>query len=90
MRPESIGYAIVASTLGRLLVAATARGVCLVRFVDGMAGEADEALGKTVQREFPFAVVASDGTVVRYTPPGVSEFLECENELLPAASNTMS
>jgi AraC family transcriptional regulator of adaptative response/methylated-DNA-[protein]-cysteine methyltransferase len=56
MQPESIGYAIVASALGRILVAATARGVCLVRF-----GEEDAALRETVGREFPFAVVVPDG-----------------------------
>jgi len=70
MRPESIGYAIVASALGRILVAATARGVCLVRFGETGAGETgageadasepDAELRETVGREFPFAVVVPD------------------------------
>jgi AraC family transcriptional regulator of adaptative response/methylated-DNA-[protein]-cysteine methyltransferase len=47
-----IGYAIVPCSLGRLLVAATARGVCNVRF-----GDEDPGLEKGLAEEFPFAVL---------------------------------
>jgi len=54
---ETIRYAIVATTLGRLLVAATARGVCAVAF-----GESDAELEAELRHEFPRAVLerASD------------------------------
>jgi len=45
-----IAYAIVESPLGRLLVAATPRGVCFVSIADG-----DEALVAALTREFPHA-----------------------------------
>lgn len=45
-----IAYAIVDSPLGRLLVAATARGICFVSL-----GESDAALEATLAEEFPLA-----------------------------------
>ena len=47
-----IRYAIAPCSLGRLLVAATARGVCNVRF-----GDEDPELEKGLAEEFPFAVL---------------------------------
>lgn len=47
-----IQYAILPCSLGRLLVAGTARGVCNVRF-----GEEDPELEKGLAEEFPFAVL---------------------------------
>ncbi|HEX7091755.1 MAG TPA: bifunctional DNA-binding transcriptional regulator/O6-methylguanine-DNA methyltransferase Ada [Longimicrobiales bacterium] len=47
---ETIRYAIVTTSLGRLLVAATARGVCAVAF-----GESDAELEAELRREFPRA-----------------------------------
>ena len=47
-----IHYAILPCSLGRLLVAATARGVCNVRF-----GDEDPELEKGLAEEFPFAVL---------------------------------
>ena len=60
MEPRSIGYAIVESVLGSILVAATERGVCLVRF-----GEHEQALRETVEREFPFAALVADAPKVK-------------------------
>jgi AraC family transcriptional regulator of adaptative response/methylated-DNA-[protein]-cysteine methyltransferase len=48
----AITYAVVASTLGRLLVAATPAGVCAVKL-----GSADEALAAELTAEFPGATI---------------------------------
>jgi AraC family transcriptional regulator of adaptative response/methylated-DNA-[protein]-cysteine methyltransferase len=48
----TIGYAVVACALGRLLVAATPAGVCAVRL-----GSADRGLVDELRREFPKAAV---------------------------------
>jgi AraC family transcriptional regulator of adaptative response/methylated-DNA-[protein]-cysteine methyltransferase len=53
---SSIGYSIFACDMGHLLVAATARGVCVVRF-----GDEPEALAAALRDEFPFAEVRPDG-----------------------------
>ena len=49
---ETIRYAVIGTSLGRLLVAATARGVCAVAF-----GESDAELEAELRREFPRAVL---------------------------------
>jgi AraC family transcriptional regulator, regulatory protein of adaptative response / methylated-DNA-[protein]-cysteine methyltransferase len=54
-RGLQIRYAVVASPLGRLLVAATERGVCSVRL-----GEHDPALEAGLRAEFPEARLAAD------------------------------
>ena len=54
-RGLAIRYAVVASPLGRLLVAATERGVCSVRL-----GEDDRALEAGLRAEFPEALLAAD------------------------------
>lgn len=51
----TIAYAVVASPLGRLLVAGTSRGVCAVKL-----GEADDALVRDLGREFPAASIERD------------------------------
>jgi len=53
----SIDYTIVDSPLGRLLVAATARGVCAVSF-----GDEDEALESALRAEYPAATLRRDAT----------------------------
>lgn len=53
---ESIHYAVVASALGRLLVAGTARGVCAVKL-----GAADASLVEALMAEFPGATVQPRG-----------------------------
>ncbi len=53
---RSIRYTISDSALGRMLVAASERGVCLLRF-----GEEDCALEEELRTEFPFAHFRRDG-----------------------------
>jgi AraC family transcriptional regulator of adaptative response/methylated-DNA-[protein]-cysteine methyltransferase len=50
-----IRYAIVGSPLGRLLVAATPRGVCAVAM-----GDSDRGLAEGLQREYPLASIEKD------------------------------
>jgi AraC family transcriptional regulator, regulatory protein of adaptative response / methylated-DNA-[protein]-cysteine methyltransferase len=50
-----IGYTIVPSPLGRLLVAATPAGVCAVKL-----GDTNKALEEDLRREFPSAAIARD------------------------------
>lgn len=57
MDEQGIHYTILGCSLGRLLVAATPRGVCNVRF-----GEADAELERGLQAEFPHARLAHDPT----------------------------
>ena len=51
----NVGYTIVDSPLGRLLVAATTRGVCAVAM-----GRSDVALQRALALEYPGAVIAKD------------------------------
>jgi AraC family transcriptional regulator of adaptative response/methylated-DNA-[protein]-cysteine methyltransferase len=51
----AIVYATAASPLGRVLVAATARGVCAVKL-----GDRDDALAEELRREYPLAVIERD------------------------------
>ena len=50
-----IGYTIVGSTLGRLLIAATGRGVCSV-----CIGDSDEPLEQALREEYPLAAIERD------------------------------
>jgi len=62
-RGERIQYAIVPTDVGRLLVAATARGVCAVEL-----GEDDATLAAALGRELPGAdLVRDDGAVQAWT-----------------------
>ncbi|HEU5171603.1 MAG TPA: bifunctional DNA-binding transcriptional regulator/O6-methylguanine-DNA methyltransferase Ada [Gemmatimonadales bacterium] len=54
-RGVAISWTVAASPLGRLLVAATERGVCAVRL-----GDADPALEQSLRREFPEADLHRD------------------------------
>src|SRR3989441_9152386 len=60
---HSVGYTIVDSPVGRLLVAATERGICSVKL-----GHSDAALEKALRREFPAAA--------RDTPGPLKEWIE--------------
>jgi AraC family transcriptional regulator of adaptative response/methylated-DNA-[protein]-cysteine methyltransferase len=51
----AITYTVLASPLGRLLIAGTARGVCAV-----MLGDEDEALEAELRRDYPHAVLTRD------------------------------
>lgn len=52
-----IGYTIVDSALGRLLIAATARGVCSV-----CLGDSDGPLEKALREEYPLAAIQRDSS----------------------------
>ena len=54
-RREEIVYTVVASPLGRLLVATTERGICAVTL-----GDADDTLTAALEREYPAATVERD------------------------------
>ncbi len=56
----NINYTIVASPLGRLLVAVTQRGVCAVRM-----GDTDAALEKDLRGEFPAATILRNDSALR-------------------------
>jgi AraC family transcriptional regulator of adaptative response/methylated-DNA-[protein]-cysteine methyltransferase len=58
----AIGYAVVPCSLGRLLVAATAAGVCAVRL-----GAADGPLVDELRREFPMADITEAAPPVAWT-----------------------
>lgn len=55
---EHIGYAIVSCALGRLLVAATDKGICAVKL-----GDRDADLERDLAVEFPLASLARDAVV---------------------------
>src|ERR1041385_7220710 len=59
-RGVNITYTIVASLMGRLLVAVTERGVCAVRM-----GDSDAELEKDLRAEFPHAQIKRDDGVLR-------------------------
>jgi AraC family transcriptional regulator of adaptative response/methylated-DNA-[protein]-cysteine methyltransferase len=56
-RGETIRFTTAASSLGRVLVAATVRGVCAVAF-----GSSDAALVADLRTEFPYATLQADPT----------------------------
>lgn len=66
-----IGYAIVGSPLGRLLVARTERGICAVD-----VGESDRALERKLRREFPRAAVREDRNGLRSSVRTLLDHLE--------------
>ena len=59
-RGVDISYTIVDSTMGRLLVAITERGVCAVRM-----GDDDSALEQDLREEFPHAQITRDDSALR-------------------------
>jgi len=59
-RGVKINYTIVASSMGRLLVAMTERGVCAVRMSDS-----DQELEKDLREEFPYAEIKRDDSALR-------------------------
>ena len=59
----NIGYTIIDSPMGRLLVAATERGVCAVAM-----GTSDGDLTRALTREYPAATIATDkGGLAKWT-----------------------
>ncbi len=66
---QRIAYALADSPLGRMLVAATERGVCTVRFGD------DEGLVAELRAEFPRALLVQDEDAVEPHVAAVGEHL---------------
>jgi AraC family transcriptional regulator of adaptative response/methylated-DNA-[protein]-cysteine methyltransferase len=54
-----VRYTIASSPLGRMLIAATDKGICAIQFADRFADN-DEQLQQGLMREFPFAVRRRD------------------------------
>ena len=72
---QSIGYDIVDSALGRVLVAATERGICNVRIGDDAA-----ALESGLRQEFPYAVIVFD-------PRRLAPFVEALSRIIDGRSS---
>lgn len=67
----AIRYTLAESPLGRLLVAATAQGICAVTF----AGD-DASLEEALRREYPHAMIEQDDDAMRDVLAAVLEHLE--------------
>jgi AraC family transcriptional regulator of adaptative response/methylated-DNA-[protein]-cysteine methyltransferase len=62
-----VRYTIASSPLGRMLIAATDKGICSIQFADKVAGNFagnDEQLQQGLMREFPFATRRRDDTAM--------------------------
>ena len=70
-RGVNISYTIVASPMGRLLVAVTERGVCAVRMADS-----DVELEKDLREEFPHAQITRDDSTLRELVEKILNHLE--------------
>jgi AraC family transcriptional regulator of adaptative response/methylated-DNA-[protein]-cysteine methyltransferase len=68
---ETIRYTLADSSLGRLVVASTERGVCLVAF-----GESDAELAEEVARRFPRATIEAAAGVSRAWVEAVVELID--------------
>ncbi len=73
-RGVNISYTIVPSTMGRLLVAVTERGVCAVRM-----GDDDGELEKDLREEFPHAQIMREDSALRETVEKILNHLD-QNE----------
>ena len=67
----TIGYTIVDSPLGRLLVGSTERGVCLV-----CLGDSDEPLKARLASEYPHARVVLDQATMTHVVKAILRYLE--------------
>ena len=70
-RGAVINYAIVETQLGRLLVAATSKGVCSV-----MLGDSDASLEANLLREFPAAEIRRDDRPLQSSVKAIVEHLK--------------
>jgi AraC family transcriptional regulator, regulatory protein of adaptative response / methylated-DNA-[protein]-cysteine methyltransferase len=70
-RGVKIGYTIVGSAMGRLLVAITERGVCAIRM-----GDSDAKLEKDLREEFPQAQIERTDAVLRELVQKILNHLE--------------
>ena len=67
----NINYTIVDSQMGRLLVAATERGLCAVNF-----GDRDDALVASLANEYPAAMIRHDETDMHGWVEGLLHYLD--------------
>ena len=74
-RGEKVRYALVDTSLGRMLLAATDKGVCALRFGEGCVGE-DEALLEELKAEFPNATLQQDAASLKPLIEEVKAHLE--------------
>jgi AraC family transcriptional regulator of adaptative response/methylated-DNA-[protein]-cysteine methyltransferase len=70
-RGMTINYAVTASPLGRLLVAATDKGVCSV-----MLGDSDATLKADLSREFPAAQIRHDEKPLQSSLKSIVDYLK--------------
>ncbi len=73
-RGAVITYAIVESPLGRLLVAATGKGVCSVTL-----GDSDESLEAELRKEFSAAEISHDEKLLRSSAKAIVEHLKMKS-----------
>jgi AraC family transcriptional regulator of adaptative response/methylated-DNA-[protein]-cysteine methyltransferase len=73
----TIGYTIVDSRLGKLMVAATEKGICAVSF-----GETEEVLREELAAEFFAAEIARDDTRLRDAVNAILKSLDGEKTIL--------
>lgn len=66
-----IGFTIAASSLGKLLVAATGKGVCAVSF-----GDSEQELAASLAREFPAAEIEPDGDSLKTHVRAIVEHID--------------
>lgn len=72
-----INYTIADSRLGKLMVAATEKGICAVSFGDGAA-----ELGYELKKEFPAADIEKDEEILKNSVNAILRNLEGEQNLL--------
>jgi AraC family transcriptional regulator of adaptative response/methylated-DNA-[protein]-cysteine methyltransferase len=65
-----IRYSIISTKLGKLLIAATPRGLCVVRF-----GESDAALARDLRHEFHAAAIQRDDRALQPMAAQIQELL---------------
>lgn len=73
----TIRYTIVPSPLGRMLVAATSKGVCAIQF-----GSAPDELARGLRAEFPLAELVDDGAPLLDWVAALNEHLSGERRQL--------
>src|SRR5438270_1449575 len=78
-----IRYTIIESELGQVLVAATDKGICAVRFGKSRLGNCREELEQLLRREFPYAIRKHDDAGLRPHAEALRQYLSGQ-ELTPA------
>jgi AraC family transcriptional regulator of adaptative response/methylated-DNA-[protein]-cysteine methyltransferase len=72
-----IGYSIVPSAIGRVLIAATEHGVCAVKI-----GDSEAALVRDLQQEYSAADIAADASPRREWVTAIAEHLRGDHDAL--------